>query len=294
MKILVTAANGRTGRAVLAALRRRGASPRAFIRNAAQWPALAALGAAEHAVGDLADPASFAPALAGCDALVYIGPPMHPDERDIAAGWLRTAAEVGLGTFVYYSVMHPLRREVRHHRLKLEVEELVVESGLPYTIVQPMRYMQHLEPLWKSVTEQGVHAMPFNTHVRFNVVDLEDLALATAMVATDAAHRYATYELAGPESLSQDDMARVISEVIGREVRAAEVPLAALAERARAAGASPDRIEQMRIMNGHYDRFGFLGNPNVLRMVLGREPTRFRDYVARLARTERQRSERGG
>jgi uncharacterized protein YbjT (DUF2867 family) len=187
--------------------------------------------------------------------------------------------------------MHPLRREVRHHRLKLEVEERVVESGLPYTIVQPMRYMQHLEPLWKSVVERGVHAMPFNTRVRFNVVDLEDLALATAIVATDAAHRYATYELAGPDSLCQDEMARIIGEVIGREVRAEEVPLPVLAERARASGASPDRIEQMRIMNGHYDRFGFLGNPNVLRLVLGREPTRFRDYVARLHRNI---NDRGG
>ncbi len=282
MKVLVTAANGRTGRAVIAALRRRGAEPRAFLRDAAQWPALAALGAADHVLGDLLDPASFAPALAGCEALIYIGPPMHPEERGIASGWLEAARRAGIGAFVYYSVMHPLRREVRHHRLKLEVEELVVESGLPYTILQPMRYMQHLEPLWKGVTEQGVHAMPFNTRVKFNVVDLEDLAAATALAVTDSGHRYATYELAGPEALSQEDMAAVISEVIGREVRAAEVPLEVLAERARAAGASPDRIEQMQIMNRHYDRYGFLGNPNVLRMLLGRSPTSFRDYVLRL------------
>jgi hypothetical protein len=38
----------------------------------------------------------------------------------------------------------------------------------------------------------------------------------------------------------------------------------------------------MQIMNRHYDRYGFLGNPNVLRMLLGRSPTSFRDYVLRL------------
>jgi uncharacterized protein YbjT (DUF2867 family) len=283
MRVLVTAANGRTGRAIIGALRRAGAEPRAFIRDDAQWPALEALGAADYARGDLLDPRSLAPALEGCEALIYIGPPMHPNEREMATAALGAAAEARLAAFVYYSVMHPLRREVRHHRLKLEVEEQVVESGLPYTILQPMRYMQHLEPLWKQVSTEGVHAMPFNTRVKFNVVDLEDLARATAIVTLDATHRYATYELAGPEALSQEDMARIISEVTGRAVSAAEVPIETLERRARAAGASADRIEQMTIMNRHYDRYGFLGNPKVLEMVLGREPTRFRDYVKRLS-----------
>jgi len=281
-RILVTAAHGRTGRAVIAALSRRGARPRAFIRDTAQWPALAALGAADHAVGNLLDPATIAAALRGCDGIVYIGPPMHPEEVRMAGYCLSAAAAAGVGAFVYYSVMHPIRREVRHHRLKLEVEELVVESGLPYTIVQPMRYMQHLEPIWKTVKEEGIHAMPFNTHVKFSVVDLADLAEATALVSTDEAHRYATYELAGAEALSQEDMARVISAVLGRPVVAGQVPIATLQARARASGASEDRVEQMTIMNRHYDRHGFLGNPHVLRMLLGREPTRFREYVVRL------------
>jgi len=280
--ILVTAANGRTGRAVIAALSRRGARPRAFIRDEAQWPALEALGAADHAVGDLLDPATIVRALQGCAAIVYIGPPMHPEETRMAGHCLAAAASAGVRAFVYYSVMHPIRREVWHHRLKLEAEELVVESGLPYTIVQPIRYMQHLEPIWRTVMDAGVHAMPFNTHVKFSVVDLADLADATAIVSTDAAHRYATYELAGPEPLSQEDMARIISGVLGRTVVAGEVPIATLQARARASGASEDRVEQMTIMNRHYDRHGFLGNPNVLRMLLGREPTRFREYVTQL------------
>ena len=44
----------------------------------------------------------------------------------------------------------------------------------------------------------------------------------------------------------------------------------------------PDRIEQMRVMNAHYDRYGFQGSPLVLGWILGREPTRFGDYLRRL------------
>ena len=181
---------------------------------------------------------------------------------------------------------------MRHPRRKPETEELLVESDLPYTILQPTRYMQHLENIWPVVTGQGVHGMPFGTRVRFNVADLADLAEAVARVIVESApgaarpgaHLFATYELAGPEALSQEDMARVLAEVLRRPVTARAVPLEEMRARARAAGLGEDRIEQMTVMNRHYDAHGMRGNPNVLRMLLGREPTSFRQYVERLAR----------
>ena len=72
--------------------------------------------------------------------------------------------------------------------------------------MQPIRYMQHLELIWNKVLETGIHAMPFNIDVKFNVADLHHLAEATAIVATNPGHLYATYELAGPDALSQRDM----------------------------------------------------------------------------------------
>ena len=285
-RVLVTGANGKTGRAVVAAVAKTGATVRAFIRKAEQVDALKSLGAAEHAIGDMNAPETIAPALKGCTAIVHIGPPMHADEKAMTAHFVRAAQAEGVPRFVYYSVMQPLRREVPHHARKLDTEEMLVESGQPYTIIQPTRYMQHLEPIWKEVLEAGVHAMAFNTHVKFNVVDLLDHAEVTAKAAVDDGHLYATYELAGPEALSQDDMAAIISEVIKRPVKARQIPLDELEAKARAAGAGDLRVATMRKMNAHYDHAGFLGNANVLRWALGREPTRFRAYVERLARRD--------
>jgi len=281
--ILLATANGRTGRSILAALAELGIEVRVFIRNADQWPSLQALGTHDYAVGDMGDAASVVSALEGIERLVFIGPPMHPEETTFVSHFLDAAKRTGLQHFIYYSVMHPLRRDVRHHRLKLDAEEHLVDSGLPYTILQPIRYMQHLEPIWNTVSTEGVHAMPFNVDVKFNVVDLADLSAATARVATSPDYLYGTYELAGPESLSQADMARIIGEVLGKPVRAGQIPIASLQARGKAAGLSADRIEQMSIMNQHYASHGFLGNPAVLEMILGRPATRFRDYVERLA-----------
>lgn len=297
IRVLVTGANGKTGRAVTAALAARGVAVRAFIRDSAQWPALRAAGnAAGYAVGDLKIPTTIVAALSGCDAMVHIGPPMHPDEVAMTVNCVQAAQGESLKHFVYYSVMHPLRRDVRHHSLKLDCEEKIVAAGLPYTIVQPMRYMQHLEPIWKEVVEKGVHAMPFNVDVKFNVVDLSDLAAATATVicetaadmATAGKHLYASYELAGPEALSQRDMADIIAGEIGRPVTARAIAQDELRAKAMSGGATVDRIEQMLSLNAHYDQHGFRGNPNVLTMLLGREPVRFESYVRRLWNTIRQ------
>jgi uncharacterized protein YbjT (DUF2867 family) len=284
--VLVSGANGRTGRAVITALVKRGAAVRAFIRKPEQADGLKAFGAREIAVGDMLAAETIMAAMRDCDGVVHIGPPMHPDEKLITTHFVTAARAVNVKRFVYYSVMHPLRREVPHHARKLDTEEMVIESGAPYTIIQPIRYMQHLETIWKDVLSTSVHAMPFNTHVKFNVADLVDLADATALCATTQGHIYATYELAGPESLSQEDMAATLTQVLKRPIMARQIPLDEMAAKAKAAGATDLRIETMRKMNGHYDHSGFLGNANVLRWLLGREPTRFKAYVERLAKRD--------
>jgi uncharacterized protein YbjT (DUF2867 family) len=220
-----------------------------------------------------------------CSALIYIGPPMHPDEVQMADRALRAAEAAGCTHFVYYSVLHPVCREIRHHRLKLEAEEHIVNGLLPYTILQPARYMQHLEPMLAAIRETGMHAMPFDVDVKFNVVDLIDVAKVVAQVVNDASHYGATYELAGAEALSQKQMASILTRLLRQPVIAQALPFDTMVERARKAGASDDRVAQMVAMNRHYDAHGMLGNPNVLRWLLGRNPTSYAEYVARLLAT---------
>ncbi len=281
--ILLSAAGGRTGRALLAALVARGASVRAFVRNPDQREALLALGAADVVVGDMVDADSVRQATAGCEQVLHVGPPMHAQEVDITKTFLTAAADLGAQRFIYYSVMHPFLSDVRHHHLKLQATEMIAAHGLPWSIIEPCRYMQHLEPIWPTVRDSGVHAMPFSVQAQFAVVDLLDLAEATAIVATQDGHEFATYELAGPQNLSQEQMAQIISEVLGRPVRAEALSLETMAANAAAKGVPPERIEQMTRMNAHYDTHGFRGNAHVLQWLLGRTATRFSSYVERLA-----------
>lgn len=284
--LLLTGANGRTGRLVLKSMVKAGIPVRAFIRDEAQAAGLVELGAHECAVGDMLDAASLRKACAGVEKILHIGPPMHPAELEIVDSLIDAAKAEQVRHFIYYSVMHPLSREIRHHRLKLDGEEHLIESGLVHTIIQPSRYMQHLDPLWTAVSEQGVHAMPFDIERKFSVVDLQDLADACAIVAASDRFHFGTYELAGPQALSQVEMAEILSRVLGRKVHAEAVAIEAMIAKARAGGASADRLEQMEIMNRHYDSYGFRSNPHVLESILGRPATTYEAYVERLARAK--------
>ena len=254
---------------------------RAFIRREDAAPALIKLGASETVLGDLYDDESLKTALAGCQGVIHICPPMNPDETSIAKRITDYCFAAGVGRLILYSVLHPLMEDVPHHDHKLHAERYLVNSGQNYTILQPSRYMQHLVPIWNTVMETGIHAMPFSATMKFSVADLHDLAEATAAVAIEEGHANATYQLAGPEQLSQTDMAEILSKLTGKAITARAKSLEQFKADARSGGMPEERLQTMLKMNVHYDSHGLVGNPNVLRWILGREPTHFQEFVTR-------------
>lgn len=280
--ILVTGASGKTGRACIARLLENGAKVRALVRRRDAAEELCASGVMDTIVGDMFDKSVLGAACNCVQKVLHICPPMHPEEDALASDMIAAARNANVGHFVLWSVLHP-HIEVPHHQRKQRAETALIDSGLTFTILQPGRYMQHLETIWAQVRAAGVHAFPFSTKSRFSLAHLDDLATAAASVLTSSGYENAVYEIAGPQALSQEDCARIISEVMTAPVRAEAASLEAFLSRARAAGLPDWRIETLKVMNQHYDAHGLEGNGNVLRWLLGREPKSFRDYVRELA-----------
>jgi len=279
-KVLVLSASGGTGRRVVKALAARGADVRAFIRRDEARQQLAALGVSDFAMGTLEDAGSLEQAMQGADQVFHICPPMHPQEDEIARTLTDLCGKIGTARFLLWSVLHPVI-DVPHHRRKLLAEQYLIESGQCYTILQPSRYMQHLLPIWQNVTGKGDHALPFSVTSKFSLTDLDDLAEAGAIVATQQGHEYATYQLAAPEALSQEDCAAILSDLLGKPVAARQRDLGAFLEAAKSNGMPQHRLDNMRIMNEHYTAHGLVGNGQVLQFLLGRIPNTFAQFVQR-------------
>jgi len=132
--------------------------------------------------------------------------------------------------------------------------------------------------------EQGIYPVPYSVETRLSMVDLEDVAEAAAIVLTEPGHAGATYELAGPEALSQVEVAEILGQHMGRPVRAQAVPFDEWERKARSSGMSDDAIETLLKMFHYYERYGFWGNSRVLTWLLGRSATSFSVFVERAAR----------
>ena len=284
--ILVTGAAGKTGRAAIKALSARGQAVRALVHRPQQASSAIAAGAQDVIAGDMRDRAILEQAAdvsAGAIRAIYhICPNMSPDELPIARLVLETARAAGLEHIVYHSVLHPQTESMPHHWQKLRVEELLFETGLPFTILQPAAYMQNLLAYWDQIVRQGVYAVPYATETRLGMVDLEDVAEAAATVLTEAGHVGATYELAGPDVLSPAEVARILEQQLDRPVRARAVPLDEWERGARASGLGGYQVETLLQMFRYYERYGFWGNPRVLTWLLRRPPNTFAGFVQRV------------
>ena len=281
--ILITGAAGKTGRAIIRTLQGRGVMVRALVRRPDQGHAVQELGASEVVLGDMRGTSAWQRACAGVRALYHICPNVSPDEVTIGQAAIAAAQAAGVERFVYHSVLHPQVEAMPHHWLKLRVEELLFASGLAYTILQPAAYMQNVLAQWERITTQGVYPIPYPAGTRLGLVDLADVAEAAALVLTEAGHAGAIYELAGPEALTQTEVAAILALQLSRPVRVEVIPLTAWEANARAAGLGEYQIATLLAMFRDYEQHGFWGNPNVLRWLLGRPATTFGEFVGRIA-----------
>jgi uncharacterized protein YbjT (DUF2867 family) len=222
--------------------------------------------------------------MSGVSAVYFICPNVNPDELKFAqhaVAAARTAGLPGLPHFVYHSVLHPQVEAMPHHWLKMRVEEMLFESGLPYTILQPAAYIQNILASWQTIVEEGVYRIPYSAETRLSIVDLDDVALAAAIVLTEPGHYGAIYELAGPEALSQIEVAEIIGRRLKRPVRAEQISVESWRQQARANGLGRYQIDALTKMFVYYDRYGLVGNPTILAHLLNRPPTTFAGFVDR-------------
>jgi uncharacterized protein YbjT (DUF2867 family) len=222
-------------------------------------------------------------AMAGVRAVYHIAPNMTGDEVTMGRAAIDTARSSGVQRFVFHSVLHPQTEKMPHHWQKLLVEEMLLESRLPFTIIQPAAYMQNVLSYLPDMAETGTYRIPYAANAKLSLVDLADVAEVAVRALIETGHEAATYELAGPDALTADDIAAIVGRELGQPVSAETIPVEQWQRSARTSGMSESKTEALTKMFQYYDRYGFPGNARVLRALLGRAPTKFAAFVKRAA-----------
>ena len=200
---------------------------------------------------------------------------MSVHETYIGVNVIQAAEKAGVQHFIFSSVLHPLRSKLLNHGVKREVEEYLIEAPLNWTILQPTHFMQNTSPV--QAVKTGTLPVGYNPDNEMGFIDLRDLADVTKRIIDEPEKHYrARYELCG-ENASYTQYAQLISQVSGEQVQAVKVDGLALDKRV----SNGDRNFEDRFarMFYYYDRWGLVGNSNILGWLLGTTPRTLEGFI---------------
>lgn len=218
MKLLVTGATGMLGTKVIQALLERVSAQDIVVsvRNP-QKAALFKEKGIEIRVADYEDPVSLEDAFQGIDKLLLIST-QGDDETRIRqhTNAIYAAEKSGVGQLIYTSISKSDQSTLAVAEVHRQTEQLIYESGIPYTILRNNWYIENEIGIIKNVLAGG----PVLTSAgdgRVGWVPRVDYAEAAAEVLASSGHQNQVYELTG-ESHSYADMARSLTEILNRRV----------------------------------------------------------------------------
>jgi len=273
--VLVIGAAGHFAGLVVPELYRRGVRVRGFVRKPEEGDAVLRNGAAEIAIGDLADRTSVQKALQGIRTVFYIGPQFLKDEAELGTSFVKTCKDAGVRRFVFSSILHPVLTTLQVHAAKIPVEAAIVESGMEFAILQLAMFYQDITAAWPTIMEQGVFNEPLPNNVRLARVDFRDVAEAAAIALTENRLINGTFELCAEGSYSREEVASIMSDALGRPIKSQTVSFEQWATMTKT---KPGDLMPEGAMYEYYGRYGSPGNSLALRAILGREPRTLRQF----------------
>jgi uncharacterized protein YbjT (DUF2867 family) len=210
MTVLVLGATGKTGRPVVAALAARGVR----VRAASRTPGAAAAGV-EPVRFDWADRATWDAALRGADGLYIVGPYAMPEEPGLVGALLAAAPDVRRVVLLSVLGVEELPDAVPMAAWEADVRA----SGKEWTILRPNWFQQNFgEGFATPLCETGRLALPAADAV-VGFVDTRDIAEVAAVALTEDGYAGRVLTVTGPEALSHDQVAALLGEAAGRDLR---------------------------------------------------------------------------
>ena len=239
--ILVTAATGNVGSALVPLLQGLGADVRALVRDPARAERLTGV---DVAVGDFADPTSLHTALDGVDA-VFLACGNVPDQVEHECAVIDAAARAGVRRIVKLSARGAeLGAPVAYWHWHALVERRLQASGVPAVTLRPGFLMSNLLGAADQVRHARMLFAPA-ADARIAMVDPADVAAVAAVTLTTDGHDGVTYELTGPAALGYQEVARDLAAVTGRDVGYVDIPPAAARSAMVEAGLPPFAADQV-------------------------------------------------
>lgn len=291
--ILIIGATGWTGSEAVRHLIQRGARVRAITRDRAKADSMPALAGAEIVVGDSTRPEILHDVLAGAEK-VYLVPPTALGWNEMQKGLIEAARRAGVGHVVKLSATGVSPEEpsmsLSYH---WQGEQDLERSGVQFTHVRANSFSQNTLFEAATIREEG-RFYDCVGEARFAKVDTRDVGEAVAGILTEEGHEGKTYTLTGPEALSYPELARRLTQALGRRIEYVDLSPEARAAQLEAAGLPAWMAKEFADIYAadFFRRGGGAETTDDVEQLLGRPPRAYddfaRDYASEFSPRDRQ------
>jgi uncharacterized protein YbjT (DUF2867 family) len=273
--ILVTGATGTIGRDVAKRLSEKGVSVRAAVRDQAkarrQFGSNIAL-----APFDFENEKTFSGALEGVEK-VFLLPPLLPNQLAVMNAFVDAAKRAGVRHIVKLSAIGA-DDEKRPTAIKGHAanEQHIRESGVAFTFLRPNSFMQNFFTYFPP--RNGAIYLPWGNGTA-SFVDTRDIASVAAKVLTSDGHEGKIYTLTGPATLGIADIARILSEMTGREFKYVDVPEAAARDGMLQARVPPWQVDLVMELHAVNKQNRWSAVTSDIEKITGNPPTDFAQFA---------------
>ncbi|MFG3322395.1 NAD(P)H-binding protein [Streptomyces sp. NPDC048171] len=229
--IVITAPTGNIGRHLVSLLLEsapaRGEELRVIVRDPARLPD-AVRERVEVVTGSHGDPAVVDRAFAGADAVFWLVPPDGSrTPEDAYRGFTRPAANAlavhGVGHVVGVSALGrgtPVAGRAGLVTASLAMDDLIAGTGVAYRALANPSFFENVLEEAGSIRENGVFSDLVDADRKAPMVAVADIAYAAAGLLLDRSWTgTGSVPVLGPQDLSPNDLARIMTERLGLPVR---------------------------------------------------------------------------
>jgi uncharacterized protein YbjT (DUF2867 family) len=262
--IVVTAPTGNIGRQVLENVLDSNEPVRVIVRDPLRLPAQT-LDRVEVVQGSHGDPDMVNRAFAGADAVFWLVPP-DPHAQSLEAAYVdftRPACDAirshGVRRVVGVSALgRGVSDKAGLVSASLKMDDLIASTGVSYRALTMPSFMDNLLRQAEAIKSQGMFFSPISGDRKQPTCATRDIATVAARLLLDPSWSgQDSVAVLGPEDLSFDDMAEIMSEVLGKPVRYRQVSFEAykarLTERGMSEAMAQGMVDMMAAKNEGLD-----------------------------------------
>jgi len=164
---------------------------------------------------DFLDSTTFPNAFSGVNKVFFIRPPQLSKPKEDMLPFLSYAKQQNINQIVFVSLIGVEKNPVTPHH---KIEKMIGELKIPHTFIRPSFFMQNLNTTHQE--DIKIHHDLFIPagNSRTSFIDTRDIGEIAAICLTDEQYINQELEITGPEALTYNEIAKVMSDILDERI----------------------------------------------------------------------------